>query len=144
MIPVPGLVGASVFSSIHPLKTDPKPPAPSTLSGLKFLVATLSSLKVKALTFADSRISSSLRGGGTIDADEAWLLEPLKAAPFVLENLEVPPDNQQETNKDFSDFCPPQLFLIKLFLFRRSTYLFLVTLLRGSRFTDEIRKSHVK
>jgi hypothetical protein len=83
--------------------------------------------------------------GGSIDADEAWLLEPLKAAPFLLENLEVPPDNQQETNKDFSDFCPPQLFLTKLFLFSRSIYyLFLVTLLRGSRFTDEIRKSHVK
>jgi hypothetical protein len=60
-------------------------------------VAVLSSLKVKALTFADSRISSSLRGVGSIDADEAWLLQPLKAAaPFLLVNLEVVPDDHQE------------------------------------------------
>ena len=95
-IPVPGLVGASVFSSIQPLKTDPNPPSPSTLSGLKFLVAVLSSLKVKALTFAASRISSSLRGVGSIDAEDAWLLELLRAAPFLLANLEVAPAHHQK------------------------------------------------
>jgi len=99
-IPVPGLVGASVFSSIQPLKTDPNPPSPSTLSGLKFLVAVLSSLKVKALTFAASRISSSLRGVGSIDAEDAWLLELLRAAPFLLANLEVAPDDGEKAPRD--------------------------------------------
>ena len=61
-IPVPGLVGAKVFASIHPLNTEPKPPSPRTLSGRKFRVEVLSSLKVKLLTLADCRISSSLRG----------------------------------------------------------------------------------
>jgi len=44
--PVPGFTGAVPFSSIHPLKTQPKPPSPRRLSGLKFLVAALSSWKV--------------------------------------------------------------------------------------------------
>jgi hypothetical protein len=48
-IPVPGLVGAKVFPSIHPLKTHPNPPSPSTLSGRKFFVAILRSLKLKDL-----------------------------------------------------------------------------------------------
>jgi len=110
-IPKPGLVGASVFSSIQPLKTDPNPPSPSTLSGLKFLVAVLSSLKVKALTFADSRISSSLRGVGSIDADEAWLLELLRAAPFLLANLEVTPDGEKAPRDGLSELIlAPQQF----------------------------------
>jgi hypothetical protein len=97
-IPVPGLAGASVFSSTQPLKTEPNPPSPSTLSGLKFLVAVLSSLKLKALTLADSRISSSLRGVGSMDADDAWLLHPLRAAaaPFLLANLDAVPDDHQK------------------------------------------------
>lgn len=48
-IPVPGLVGAKVFPSIHPLKTHPNPPSPSKLSERKFLVAFLRSLKLKDL-----------------------------------------------------------------------------------------------
>lgn len=46
MSPVPGFTGAVPFSSIHPLNTHPKPPSPRRLSGLKFLVASLRSLKV--------------------------------------------------------------------------------------------------
>nr|CAB3501263.1 unnamed protein product [Digitaria exilis] len=34
IIPVPGFTGASVRSSIHPLKTEPKPPSPSKLNEL--------------------------------------------------------------------------------------------------------------
>lgn len=45
-MPSPGLVGRSVFSSIHPLKTQPNPPSPSKVSALKFLVAFLRSFKV--------------------------------------------------------------------------------------------------
>jgi hypothetical protein len=79
-------------------------------------VAVLSSLKVKALTFADSRISSSLRGVGSIDADEAWLLEVLSAAPFLLANLEVPPAHHQERIEFVRLLC-----VIK---FRASYYVF--------------------
>ena len=43
--PVPGFTGAVPFSSIHPLKTQPNPPSPRKLSGRKFLVANLRSLK---------------------------------------------------------------------------------------------------
>lgn len=43
--PVPGFTGAVPFSSIQPLKTQPNPPSPRKLSGRKFLVANLSSLK---------------------------------------------------------------------------------------------------
>jgi hypothetical protein len=93
-MPVPGLAGAKVFSSIHPLKTEPKPPSPSTLSGLKFLVAVLSSVKAKLLTLADWRISPSLLGvGGTVvdDADETRLLDVLVPLPFLL-----PPEEGEE------------------------------------------------
>lgn len=43
--PVPGFTGAVPFSSIQPLKTQPNPPSPRKLSGRKFLVANLRSLK---------------------------------------------------------------------------------------------------
>lgn len=46
-IPVPGLVGPYVFSSIHPLKTRPNPPSPIKFSCRKFLVASLRSFKLK-------------------------------------------------------------------------------------------------
>lgn len=42
---MPGFTGAVPFSSIHPLKTQPNPPSPRRLSGLKFLVAIFRSLK---------------------------------------------------------------------------------------------------
>ena len=38
-----------MFSSIHPLKTQPNPPSPSKLSDRKFLVAFLTSMNVKEL-----------------------------------------------------------------------------------------------
>jgi hypothetical protein len=78
-------------------------------------VAVLSSLKVKALTFADSRISSSLRGVGSIDADDAWLLELLRAAPFLLANLEVAPDGEKALRDGLSELilAPQQLPMAK-------------------------------
>lgn len=57
--PVPGLTGAVPFSSIQPLKTQPKPPSPRRLSGLKFLVATLSPLNVNFLK-QEATFNSSL------------------------------------------------------------------------------------
>lgn len=56
--PVPGLVGANVFASIHPLYTHPNPPSPSRLSGRKFLVAFLRSLKLKDLRLVGTDISA--------------------------------------------------------------------------------------
>ena len=57
-IPLPGLVGAKVFSSIHPLKTNPNPPSPIKLSVRKFFVAFLRSLKVKDLRLLESDVSA--------------------------------------------------------------------------------------
>ena len=45
-LPTPTLVGARVLWSTQPLKTRPKPPSPSIVSGLKFLVAALRSCNV--------------------------------------------------------------------------------------------------
>lgn len=56
-IPVPGLVGAKVFSSSQPLKTHPNPPSPRRLSERKFLEAFLRSLKLKSLTLLEADIS---------------------------------------------------------------------------------------
>ncbi|RWW62025.1 hypothetical protein BHE74_00030866 [Ensete ventricosum] len=85
-------VAANVCSSIHPLKTEPKPPSPNTLSGRKFLVAVLSSLKVKLFRLDDVKISPSLRGvGGTDDAD-TLLLELLKTC-------EAPNESQDSAAK---------------------------------------------
>lgn len=62
MRPVPGFTGAVPFSSIHPLKTQPKPPSPRRLSGLKFLVASLNSLKVNFLSWHATFICSESLG----------------------------------------------------------------------------------
>lgn len=75
-MPVPGFVAVNEFSSIHPLKTDPKPPSPNTLSGRKFLVAVLSSDKVKLFKLDDCKISPSLRG--------VWGTEFAEFLSFVL------------------------------------------------------------
>lgn len=56
--PVPGFTGAVPFSSIHPLKTQPKPPSPRRLSGLKFLVANFRSLNANFRN-RDATLSSS-------------------------------------------------------------------------------------
>lgn len=90
-MPEPGLVGVSECSSIHPLKTDPKPPSPSTLSGRKFLVAVFSSLKLKFFKFSACRISPSLRGVWGTEVDETLLLKPLKFFPVLLEVFEFRP-----------------------------------------------------
>lgn len=63
--PVPGFTGAVPFSSIHPLKTHPKPPSPRRLSGLKFLVANFRSLNVNFRN-RDATLSSS----SSLDVDE--------------------------------------------------------------------------
>lgn len=76
-MPVPALDALSELSSIQPLKTEPKPPSPSTLSGRKFLVAVLSSLKLILFKVVDCKISPSLRGVRGMEVDEALLLEPL-------------------------------------------------------------------
>lgn len=90
-MPVPGLVALNECSSIHPLKTEPNPPSPRTLSGLKFLVAAFSSLKVKVFKFEDCKISPSLRGVCGIEAEDSLLLELLKLFPFLLAFLELTP-----------------------------------------------------
>lgn len=61
-IPAARLAGAKVVSSTHPLNTDPDLPWPSALSGRKFMVASLRSLKAKLRRSACWRISPSLLG----------------------------------------------------------------------------------
>ena len=56
---MPGLTGAVPFSSIQPLNTQPKPPSPRRLSGLKFLVANLRSLKANFRNREATLMSSS-------------------------------------------------------------------------------------
>lgn len=84
----PGLDAASEDSSIHPLKTEPKPPSPKTLSGRKFLVAALRSLKVKLFKLDDCNISPSVRGVGGTDAEDALLTELLNSVPSPLTILD--------------------------------------------------------
>ena len=93
-MPVPGLAAVNAFSSIHPLKTQPKPPSPNTLSGRKFLVAVLSSLKKKLFKLEDCKISPSVLGVVGTEADETLLLlEPLKYFPSLLPHLDLIPAN---------------------------------------------------
>lgn len=79
--PVPGLAAVKVCSSIHPLKTQPNPPSPNTLSGRKFLVAVLRSLKVKLFRLDDCNISPSVRGVWGTEKEEALLLASLESFP---------------------------------------------------------------
>lgn len=72
-MPVPPFTGFIVFSSTHPLYTLPKPPSPRTLSGLKFLVAVLSSMNVNVLRFGASRIWPS----GYTPSSNPLLVPPL-------------------------------------------------------------------
>ena len=97
-MPVPGFVAVKDCSSIHPLKTEPKPPSPSTLSGRKFLVAILRSAKLKLFTLEDCNISPSLLGVGGTETDETLLLVLLGFAS-VLAYLEFTPA-QIKTNKN--------------------------------------------
>uniref|UniRef100_A0A0V0H9M8 Putative ovule protein n=1 Tax=Solanum chacoense TaxID=4108 RepID=A0A0V0H9M8_SOLCH len=90
-MPAPGFDAKSVCSSTHPLKTEPKPPSPSTLSGRKFLVDARSSLKVKLLKLDDCKISPSLRGVGGTEPDDTLLFELLVSVPFPLAFLEPTP-----------------------------------------------------
>jgi hypothetical protein len=83
-IPDPGFEAVNVFSSIHPLKTQPKPPSPRRLSGRKFLVALFSSLNEKAFKFGDDNISPSLLGVGK----HSELLFPLYDGMVRLEGTE--------------------------------------------------------
>ena len=108
IIPVPGFTGASVRSSIHPLKTEPKPPSPRRLSGLKFLVEPFSSLKVNFRTFDDSRISVSVRGVGGTDDEEPDVLVPkvLVSVAFLLLFLEPVPGLQASTILVREKVCP--------------------------------------
>lgn len=91
-MPVPGFAAANEFSSIQPLKTDPNPPSPNTLSGRKFRVDVLSSAKLKLFKFEDCKISPSLRGVGGA-TEEALLFEfkLLRLFPSVLMDFELVP-----------------------------------------------------
>lgn len=73
-VPVPGFAGAKVCGSIHPLKTKPKPPSPTTLSGWKFLVAVFSSSNVKLLKFAHCNISPTSRRLDGEHESKTWLV----------------------------------------------------------------------
>lgn len=85
--PVPGLVGAKVFASIHPLKTHPNPPSPSRLSDRKFLVAFLRSLKLKDLRLLGTDVSAL----ATIKAlfkpadGVSWMEEVVSSCPLPLD-----------------------------------------------------------
>jgi hypothetical protein len=57
---MPGFTGAVPFSSIHPLNTQPNPPSPRRLSGRKFLVANLRSLKQNFRSLEATLSSSSI------------------------------------------------------------------------------------
>lgn len=59
IIPDPGFEAVRVNSSIQPLKTQPNPPSPRTLSGRKFLVAFFNSMNEKGFTLGDNSISPS-------------------------------------------------------------------------------------
>ena len=95
-------------SSIHPLNTEPKPPSPRRLSGLKFLVEPFSSLKVNFRTFDDSRISVSVRGVGGTDDEEPDVLVPkvLVSVAFLLLFLEPAPELQASTILVREKVCP--------------------------------------
>lgn len=92
-MPVPGLAAVNECSSIHPLKTQPKPPSPNTLSGRKFLVAVLRLLKVKLFKLEDCKISPSVRGVEGTETDEILLLEQLKSFPIFWPHVELTPAN---------------------------------------------------
>ena len=62
---MPGFTGAVPFSSIHPLNTQPKPPSPRRLSGLKFLVANLRSLNENF-----RRREATLSSSSSLEVDE--------------------------------------------------------------------------
>lgn len=89
-MPVPGLVAASEFSSTHPLKTEPNPPSPRTLSGRKFLVAIFNSLKLKFLILTDCKISPSLLGVGGTDPDDSLLPSLLTYFEFTSTQYQIP------------------------------------------------------
>lgn len=84
-MPVPGLEAVKEFSSIQPLKTEPKPPSPSMLSGRKFLVAVLRSEKLKLFRLGEFKISHSLLGVGDNEADEFLLLSLLRLRSLSFE-----------------------------------------------------------
>lgn len=90
--PVPGLVGASVCSSIQPLNTQPNPPSPTILSGRKFLVAVLTSLIVKHFKLMHCSISPSvLEVRSTCAEEETLLLKPLKTSSSFPTTFEFKP-----------------------------------------------------
>lgn len=85
-MPLPGLVGARVFSSIHPLKTHPKPPSPRRLLERKFFVAILRSLKLKDFKLS-TNVTSLLDVEIKLLDDE--LLTPLTEDVWFLEESEL-------------------------------------------------------
>lgn len=89
-IPFPCLVAVSECGSIQPLNTNPKPPCPNTRSGWKFLVAVLSSSKLKTIKLPDSKNSYLLEGlcGGETDGTIAL---DLKSPSSWLESFRVEP-----------------------------------------------------
>lgn len=99
-IPIPGFAAAKEFSSIHPLKTDPKPPSPNTLSGRKFRVAVFSSAKLKLFKFEDCKISPSLRGvGGATEEALLFEVEPLRLFLSMLMDFVLVPVMIEKNSK---------------------------------------------
>lgn len=94
-IPTPLLAGFRVFSSTHPLYTLPNPPSPRTISGLKFLVAVLSSAKEKIRRLGASRIRPSRNTSSMlalllpVDCQKVLLLLGLDSFPVVVVLLPV-------------------------------------------------------
>ena len=74
-IPVPGLVGANVFSSIHPLKTQPNSPSPRKYSRWKFLEDCLRSFNAKDFKLNAASASTVNDGEPTTAAADAILFE---------------------------------------------------------------------
>lgn len=68
-----------MFASIQPLKTHPNPPSPSKLSGRKFFVAVLRSMKLKDLRVLGTHVS------GALGAIKALLFRPPNAVSWLEE-----------------------------------------------------------
>lgn len=70
------------LSSIQPLKTFPKPPSPSNVSDLKFLVAAFSSASVKLRQFGRGKMCPVLTFSGPppLETDD-WLIRDVLLKP---------------------------------------------------------------
>lgn len=89
----------AAVSLIKPWNTVPNPPFPNTLSVLKFLVAALSSAKVKTLKFAASKICPLGNSSSSLILEDWLFSEPQRdelvlfpVENLLLKSLLVPPE----------------------------------------------------